>query len=245
MKSFVVQKSGNTSNVTIYSYGKIFVTPVDSFILLEPIFSLGENIIKIEYQPNILHFILKENGSTENGDLVYIEYDQYIEKIDNYTNIMPEGKKISLEDAKKIVSGKIYEYAKVKSDLLYDSKYRRYSVLEKCRWSFLLPEAQAFLSTKNIEDAPNLVSQELFRQRIESEADISQNLFIDLLESRANSIVEKSKLFNDELNKISGIRGVLTDEIDQWEVSEEETAIESAQRLLEYNWEERWNLEIQ
>ena len=244
MQYFIIRPFQDTQEVSFYDGTTLYKLSIDLFKQFEPDFILPINIKQLDYYKDTLHQTIHYNGTVEVLDLDVEEYNTYISKIAIYQQLkqaikdeeaaalLPQ----TLVAAKTQVINSIYSYAAQLTDKLVNT----YATSERDRWaSIILPEAQAYLTSNNPADCPNLTAQEIVRTGI---TDTSLAKFKESLLLRVNQIIKSSTKINENINYYSGNRGKWVDTINAFKQTKLETEKQAITRLLAIDYKVDWEL---
>ena len=240
MNHFIIRNN----EIQIFNGETYFKSSVDLFKQLEPTFDLTIDIKQIEYFPELLHEVIHFNGEVNNLELESKQYNKYIESVDLYLekeqDLLKEQKNLllpkTLKEAKALVIEGIYAY----TSYLINNLTSSYSTAERDRWaSIILPEAQAYLISKNLNDCPNLTAQEIVRTGI---TDTNLPEFKDSLSNRITKIIQATEDLNQSINYYSGLRGKWIDKINAFKQTKMETEKQAITRLLAIDYKVGWEL---
>lgn len=244
MQYFIIRPFQDTQEVSFNDNTTLYKLSIDLFKQFEPNFILPINIKQLDYYKNTLHQAIHYNGTVEVLDLDVEEYNTYINKIATYQQLeqaikdketdalLPQ----TLVAAKTQIINSIYSYAAQLTDKLVNM----YAISERDRWaSIILPEAQAYLVSKNPNDCPNLTAQEITRTGI---TDTNLSEFKDSLSNRITKIIQATEDLNQSINYYSGLRGKWVDKINAFKQTKMETEKQAITRLLAIDYKVGWEL---
>jgi hypothetical protein len=244
MQYFIVRPFQKTQEVTLNDGNTSYKLSINLFNQFESKFDLPINVKQLDYYKDTLHQAIHHNGTIECLDLDAEEYNVYISKIAVYQQLeqvirdkeaaalLPQ----TLIAAKTQVVNSIYSYAAQLTDKLVN----KYATAERDRWaSVILPEAESYLQTENIESAPNLVAQTIIRS---NNTDTSSQDFKESLKSLCNTIIAKNTALTKISNHIIGTRGKWTDYVNDLTQLEEETEQDAITRILAIDWKIGWEM---
>lgn len=244
MQYFIIRPFQDTQEVSLNDDTLLYRLSIDLFKQFEPNFTLPINVKQLDYYKNTLHQTIHYNGTVESLTLNVEEYNTYISKIATYQQLeqaikdeeaaalLPQ----TLVAAKTKVINSIYSYAAQLTDKLVSE----YATAERDRWaSIILPEAQAYLASKDPADCPNLTPQEITRTGI---TDTSLPEFKASLLFRVNQVIQYGVTINQAINFYSGIRGKWTDVVTAFEQTQMETEKQAITRLLAIDYKVGWEL---
>jgi hypothetical protein len=245
MRIFTFRKIQNSTTIFIGDGVATIQLNLETFNQFEPSFSPGENVTEIQYQPAVFWLAITSGVIQNKEKSISEEYNIYISKLQHYIDLKQEidsanaipGLPVSLVTAKEKIVVEIYQYAASK----LEEAVSYYSTAERDRWtSLILPEAESYLQTNNLESSPNLVAQQIVRSGI---TDTTSQEFIDSMTAACNAVITKNISLTTISNHIIGTRGKWTDIITNFPKSNQETEQEAITRILAIDWKVGWEIQ--